>query len=100
MPPAYDTSSTQSPPQQLPGIPTVPTLEEGQLVPAGAAGLEQAPVAGSQVPATWHRSSGWQTTGSPGRQRPPWQVSPIVQASPPSQARPSASAVVQAPAAQ
>src|SRR5437879_4787028 len=57
-------------------------------------GLEQVPVAGSQKPARWQASCAVQTTGSPPRQRPAWQVSVWVQASPSSQAVPFALAVV------
>src|SRR5438034_1203755 len=34
-----------------------------QAAPSGFAGLEQVPVAGSQLPAAWHWSAGAQTTG-------------------------------------
>jgi hypothetical protein len=60
----------------------VQALPSLQAEPFGLSGLEQAPVAGSQTPATWHWSSAWQTTGVPGVQTPPWHVSPWVQAFP------------------
>jgi hypothetical protein len=34
-----------------------------QLEPSARFGFVQVPVAGWQTPATWHWSSGWQTTG-------------------------------------
>ena len=45
-----------------------PSSQEGegpssQVEPSGFGGAEQAPVAGLQVPASWHESSGVQTTG-------------------------------------
>lgn len=51
-------------------------------VPLGAGGLEQAPVAGLHVPATWHWSPGVHTTGFDPAQTPPWQASFLVQALP------------------
>jgi hypothetical protein len=51
-----------------------------QAVPSGAFGLEQRPVAGSHVPATWHWSSAVQTTGSLPTQAPSWQVAVWLQA--------------------
>src|SRR6266481_7180926 len=53
-------------------------------------GLEQVPVAGSQKPAMWQASCAVQTTGSPPRQRPAWQVSVWEQALPSSHAVPLA----------
>src|SRR3989442_281822 len=61
-----------------------------QAVPSGFAGLEQAPVAGLQVPATWHCPSAAQTTGFAPTQAPAWQVSVCVQPSPSLQVEPSA----------
>src|SRR5438094_549299 len=58
--------------------PVVHALPSLQAVPLAATGLEQVPVAGSQVPATWHWSEAGQATGVP-VQRPAWQVSPVVQ---------------------
>src|SRR5262245_59460922 len=49
-------------------------------------GLEQVPLAGSQVPATWHWSRAVQTIGFAPTQAPAWQVSVWVQASPSEQA--------------
>ncbi len=51
-------------------------------VPLVAMGLEQAPVVGSQVPATWHWSDAVQATGFEPVQAPFWQVSVCVQALP------------------
>ena len=51
-----------------------------QAAPFVLAGLEQVPVAGSQVPATWHWSEAVQTTGLLPVQSPLWQVSVWVQA--------------------
>ena len=53
-----------------------------QAAPFVLAGLEQVPVAGSQVPATWHWSEAVQTTGLLPVQTPLWQVSVCVQALP------------------
>jgi hypothetical protein len=53
-----------------------------QLEPSALLGFEQAPVAGSQTPATWHWSIALQTVVVPPVQTPPWQVSPDVQALP------------------
>ena len=61
-------------------------------MPSAAGGFEQAPVEGSQVPATWHGSLAAHTTGAPPTQAPPWQASPIVQALPSLHAVPSAAA--------
>src|SRR5207249_11251161 len=41
----------------------VQALPSLQAAPSGFAGLEQVPVAGSQLPAAWHWSAGAQTTG-------------------------------------
>ena len=53
----------------------------GVAVVAGRAvgrfGFEQMPVAGLQVPATWHWSVAVQTTGLPPAQVPAWQVSSL-----------------------
>jgi hypothetical protein len=51
-------------------------------VPSGFAGLEQMPLAGSQVPASWHWSEAEQVTGVPPHWPLPLQVSPVVQAAP------------------
>src|SRR5438132_81289 len=60
----------------------VHALASLQLVPLGLAGLLQAPVAGSQVPAVWHWSAAVHTTGFAPTQAPAWQVSLCVHASP------------------
>jgi hypothetical protein len=60
-----------------------------QGTPSATGGWEQAPVAGSQAPASWHWSRGWQTTGSEPPQLPARQVSLRVQAFPSSHAAPS-----------
>src|SRR2546427_8501727 len=57
--------------------------------PSSFAGSEQEPVAGSQVPASWHWSVGRQTTGLLPVHTPLSQVSVWVQASPSLQAVPS-----------
>ena len=59
-----------------------------QVAPFVLAGLEQVPVAGLQVPATWHSSEAVQTTGLLPVQTPLWQVSVCVQALPSLQAAP------------
>ena len=61
-----------------------------QLVPSEAFGFEQAPVAGLQVPATWHWSLAVQVTGLEPEQVPDWHVSVWVQALPSLQDVPSA----------
>jgi hypothetical protein len=54
-----------------------------QLEPSDLAGLEQAPVPGSHVPARWHWSDATHTTGVPAAHWPvPSQVSAPSQASP------------------
>src|SRR5207245_2396302 len=60
-----------------------------QLVPSALLGLEQVPLAGSQVPTSWHWSRAVQTTGFAPTQVPAWQESLWVQASPSLQAVPS-----------
>src|SRR2546425_837211 len=60
-------------------VQALPSLEG---VPSGAAGLEQAPVEGVQVPATWHWSLAVQVTGLPPVQTPDRQESVWVQALP------------------
>src|SRR5712691_5581536 len=60
-----------------------------QVLPFGLSGLEQVPLAGSQVPASWHWSSAVQTTGLVPVQTPAWQESLWVQASLSVQAVPS-----------
>jgi len=56
----------------------VQRLPSLQLVPAGATGLEHWPLAGSQVPATWHGSLAEQVTAVPAHV-PSVQVSLVVQ---------------------
>ena len=51
-----------------------------QLPPSFPVGLEQMPVDGLHVPATWHVSSAVQVLGLVPVQTPPWQVSVCVQA--------------------
>src|SRR5947208_15357340 len=53
-----------------------------QVAPSGRAGFEHSPVAGSQVPGSWHWSWAVQTTGFEPVHVPPWQVSVCVQALP------------------
>jgi hypothetical protein len=67
---------TQAPPWQVSVL--VQRSRSLQPTPSGAAGSEQVPVAGSQVPATWHWSLAVQASGAP-VQTPDWQASPIVQ---------------------
>src|SRR5207253_3198105 len=59
-------------------------------VPFVAVGVEQLPVAGLHVPATWHLSRAVQVTGLLPTQLPLWQVSVCVQALPSVQGVPSA----------
>ncbi len=63
-----------------------------QAVPLAAAGLEQAPVEGLQVPAVWHWSEAVQVTGLLPVQVPLWQESVWVQALPSLQEVPFAAA--------
>src|SRR2546425_886209 len=58
----------------------VQALPSSQGAPLGLAGLLQAPVAGSQVPAVWHWSAAVHTTGFAPTQAPAWQVSLCVHA--------------------
>jgi hypothetical protein len=83
------------PPPQTPPWHVSPVMQRFpllQVVPLAAAGLEQRPVLGSQVPATWHWSDALQTTGLLPVQKPLWHVSLWVQAFPSLQVVPSASA--------
>src|SRR5438093_9130482 len=59
-----------------------------QAAPLGLAGLEHAPVAGLQVPASWHWSCAVQATGFAPVHAPAWQVSVRVHALPSSHAVP------------
>jgi hypothetical protein len=61
-----------------------------QIVPSGAAGLEQMPVDGSHVPMPWHWSLALQVTGFDPAHTPAWQTSVCVQAFPSLHAVPSA----------
>src|SRR6266581_2780854 len=60
----------------------VQALPSLQVVPSALLGLEQVPVPGSQVPASWHWSRALQTTGFAPVQTPAWQESLCVQALP------------------
>ena len=60
----------------------VQALPSLQLVPFAAAGLEQAPLVGSHVPAAWHWSLAEHVTGLLPVHVPPWQLSDCVHASP------------------
>src|SRR5947199_4259376 len=76
----------------------VHTLPSVQGVPSAWAGLLQAPVAGSQVPAVWHWSEAVHTTGLAPTQAPAAQVSVRVQALPSSHGAPlSLAGLLQAP---
>src|SRR5437773_230846 len=70
----------------------VHALPSLQVVPSTSRGLEQVPLAGSQVPATWHWCGAEQTTGLEPVQAPAWQVSLCVQALPSLQDTPSEAA--------
>ena len=67
----------------------VQALPSLQALPSGFAGFEHEPVAGSQVPASWHESAPPQVTGFAPVQTPLWQVSVRVQALPSLHAAPS-----------
>src|SRR5213593_1291637 len=67
----------------------VHALPSVQGVPSAWAGLVQAPVAGSQVPAVWHWSEAVHTTGFVPTQAPAAQVSVCVHALPSVQGVPS-----------
>src|SRR5207237_4513081 len=69
--------------------PVVQAVPSVQIVPLATTGLEQAPVAGSQVPARWHWSDAGHVTAVPA-QTPAWHVSPVVHALPSLQAVPLA----------
>jgi hypothetical protein len=59
----------------------VHALPSLQVVPLAFGGFEQVPLAGSQVPGSWHGSDAahcFVVVGEP--QTPAWQVSPVVQA--------------------
>jgi hypothetical protein len=65
------------------------TVPSGHGVPSGLDGFEQVPVAGSQLPASWHWSPAEQTTGFEPAQVPAWHVSLCVHASASLHAEPS-----------
>ena len=73
--------TTGVPPVQVPAwqlsdcVHESPSLHE---VPSGAAGLEQRPVEGSHVPATWQASVAVHETGFVPVQVPAWQLSVCV----------------------
>jgi hypothetical protein len=67
----------------------LPSLHD---VPSAAAGFEQAPLAGSQVPAAWHWSLAVQVTGLEPTHAPPRQASICEQALPSLQTVPSIAA--------
>ena len=78
----------------------VHALPSSHVVPLGFAGLEQAPLAGLQVPASWHWSGAVQRTGFAPVHAPAWQVSLRVHALPSSHVLPSGLAgLEQAPVA-
>jgi len=83
---------THAPPRQVSF--EVHTFSSSQGVPSGLCGFEQLPVAGLQVPATWHWSSGVQTTEFGPVHKPDWQVSGWVHALLSSQAVPSVKGVL------
>ena len=86
---------TAGPPLQTPAAQASPVVQASpseQAVPSARAGLEQAPVDGSQVPGAWHWSGAGQVTAGPPLQTPATQASRMVQALPSSHAVPSAAA--------
>jgi hypothetical protein len=81
------------PPLHVPDIQTsvwVHALPSLQAVPSAAAGLEQTPVVGSQIPAVWHASLAVHVTGLAPAQTPATHVSVCVHAFPSLQVVPSA----------
>lgn len=68
----------------------VQALPSSHAVPLAAVGFEQLPLAGSQVPATWHASLAVHTTGLEPVQTPPRHESVFVQPFPSVQLVPSA----------
>lgn len=68
-----------------------PSLHEA---PSSAFGFEHIPVAGLQVPATWHSSIATHETGLPPEQLPAWQPSVWVHGSPSSHVVPFSASVV------
>jgi hypothetical protein len=69
---------------------SVQALPSLHVDPFAFAGLEQVPLAVSQVPAVWHWSDATQVFGVPALHAPPWHVSVRVQALPSLQAAPFA----------
>src|SRR5439155_138603 len=73
-----DVGLPQLPPWQV--SPLVQALPSSHPAPLGLVGFEQVPVAGLQVPGSWHWSCVEQLTVDVGLpQLPTWQVSPLVQ---------------------
>jgi hypothetical protein len=66
----------------------VQASRSSQGVPSVVGGSEQAPVAGLQMPTSWHASEAKQLTGFVPRHVPAWQASVCVQASPSSHGAP------------
>ena len=84
--------SVRAPATQAPATHWSFTLQRdpsSQGVPLGTGSVVHAPLAGSQLPASWHASGAVQTTGSPPRQAPASHVSRRVQSSPSLQRLPS-----------
>src|SRR5690242_7749700 len=72
-------------PEQAPAWQTSPVVQAWlslHEVPSAAAGFEHFPLAGLQVPATWHWSEAVQVTGLLPVQVPLWHESTVVQALP------------------
>jgi hypothetical protein len=70
----------------------VQTSPSSQPLPSTRTGFEQLPVAGSQVPTSWHPSLAVHATGLPSRHAPAWHESTSVQAFPSLHAVPSGAA--------
>src|SRR5258706_486367 len=78
----------------------VHALPSLQVVPLAAGGLEQVPLAGLHVPATWHWSDAVHVTGFVPLHAPAWHVSVCVHALPSLQLVPlAAGGLEQAPLA-
>src|SRR3989442_502597 len=78
--------AVQAPPSQVSVV--VHALPSSQVVPFGLAGVEQIPVAGLQLPASWPWSWGAHPSGAPAAPAPASQVSVVVHALPSSQVVP------------
>jgi hypothetical protein len=78
----------QAPPEQE--SPDVHAFPSSHVDPSAAFGFEQIPVAGSQVPTSWHASEATHKTGFAPAHTPPWHISVCVQALPSSHVEPSA----------